>query len=72
MILDSAVTWFLQWGNTPLGVAVLTALVLGVLRSVPRILRGILQGIRDAPERMLVGILNAIDRRMSSKGGGFL
>jgi hypothetical protein len=70
--IDSAVVALLEWVNSPLGIAVLTALVLGTLRSIPKLLRGLIRGIRNAPERMLMGVLNAIDKRASSKSGGLL
>ena len=73
MTIDSAVVAVLvEWGSAPLGIAVLTALVLGTLRSIPKLFRGLIRGIRNAPDRILMGVLNAIDKRASSKSGGLL
>jgi hypothetical protein len=73
MTIDSAVVkFFLEWGNSPLGVAVLTALILSFLRGIPAILRGLVRVIRNAPERILMGVLDAIDKRASSKSGCLL
>jgi hypothetical protein len=69
MTIDSAVVGLAEWGNSPLGIAVLTALVLGTLRSIPKLLRGLIRGLRNAPDRILMGMLNAIDKRASSKTG---
>lgn len=69
MIIDSAVVGFLaEWGNSPLGI--LTALILGLLRSIPKLMGGLVRGIRNAPERILMRVLDAMDRRASSKSGG--
>ncbi|MET3937072.1 hypothetical protein ABIE00_005188 [Arthrobacter sp. OAP107] len=73
MTIDSAVVGFLaEWGNSPLGIAVLTALVLGTLRSIPKLLSGFIRGLRNTPERILMGVLEAIDKRTSSKSDGLL
>jgi hypothetical protein len=69
MTIDPAVAGFLEWGNSPLGIAVLTALILGILRSIPKLLRGFIRGIRNAPDRVLMRVVDAIDRRASSKSG---
>jgi hypothetical protein len=57
MTIDPAVVGFLvQLGNSPLGIAVLTALVLGTLRSIPELLRGFIRGIGNAPELIVLGV----------------
>lgn len=69
MTIDSAVVGLAELGNSPLGIAVLTALVLGTLRRIPKLLHGMIRGLRNAPDRLLMGLLNAIDKRASAKTG---
>jgi hypothetical protein len=72
MTIDSVIAFLIQTAGTPIGAGVLTALVIGTLKSTPRLLRGLGTGLYRAPERILMGALNAIDRRASAKGGGLL
>ena len=69
MTIDSAVVGLAEWGSSPLGLAVLTALVLGTLRRVPKLLGRLIRGVRNAPDRLLMDLLNAIDKRASAKTG---
>ncbi|MET4134754.1 hypothetical protein [Pseudarthrobacter sp. PvP090] len=72
MTTDSAVASLLEWGNSQLGIAVLTALILGVLKNIPKLLRGFIRGLHNAPDRILMRVFDAIDRRTSSKSSGLL
>lgn len=71
MTTESTIASLLEWGNTQLGIAVLTALILGVLKNIPNLLRGIVRRLHNAPDRILMRVFDAIDRT-SSKSGGLL
>lgn len=71
MTIESLITFFVQ--SAPMvGAGVLTALAISTVRSIPRLLRGLFVGITEAPERILLGVLNAIDRRASNRNGDLL
>lgn len=72
MTIDSVIAGALAWGNSPLGVGVLTAVILAGVRFLPRLLHRFIRGVSNAPEGMLMGALNFIDRRTSSKSEGLL
>lgn len=72
MTKDSVIAFLVQFAGTPVGVGVLTAVAISAVKSVPRLLRGLFTGICRAPERILMGVLNVIDRKASAKGGGLL
>ncbi len=71
MTMETLIALFVHTAPT-VGAAVLTALVISTLRSIPRLLRGLIVGISETPERLLLGVLNAIDRRASNKNGDLL
>lgn len=71
MTMESLIAFFVQTAPT-VGAAVLTALAISTLRSIPRLLRGLFVGISEAPERILLSVLNALDRTASNKNGDLL
>lgn len=54
-------------GSMPLGVGVATGEIVAVVRVNPRLARSLIRGIRSAPERMLRGSLNNIERKTGSR-----
>jgi hypothetical protein len=72
MTIDSITALALAWSASPLGVGVLTGVIVAGVLSLPRLIRWFIRGIIGAPERILMGTLNFIDRRTSSKYQGLL
>jgi hypothetical protein len=72
MTIDSVTALVLAWSASPLGVGVLTGVIVAGVLSLPRLIRGSIRGIISAPERILMGTLNFIDRRTSAKHQGLL
>lgn len=72
MTIDSVTALLLAWSASPLGIGVLTGVIVAGVLSLPRLIRWFIRGIISAPERMLIGALNFIDRRTSAKHQGLL
>lgn len=72
MTIDSIMAIALAWTASPLGVGVLTGVIVAGVLSLPRLVRWFIRGVVSAPERMLMGTLEFIDRRISSKHQGLL
>lgn len=67
MTIDAVLALALAWSASPLGVGVLTGVIATGVLSLPRLIRWFIRGMISAPERILMGTLNFIDRRTSSK-----
>lgn len=67
MTIDSVIAEAFAWSSTPLGIGVTTGVILTVVRILPQLAVGLIRGMRAAPERMLMGTLNLIDRKARSK-----
>jgi hypothetical protein len=67
MTLDSVTALVLAWSASPLGVGILTGVIVAGVLSLPGLIRWFLRGVVSAPERILMGTLNFIDRRTSAK-----
>ncbi|WP_157356960.1 hypothetical protein [Arthrobacter sp. U41] len=76
MTVDSVISGALEWSDSSLGDGVLDGVLTGVIVagvfSLPRLIRRFIRGVISAPERMLMGALNIIDRRTSSRNQGLL
>ena len=72
MTIDSVTALVLTWSASPLGFGVFTGVIVAGVLSLPRLIRWFIRGIISAPERILMGTLNFIDRRTSSKYQGLL
>ena len=67
MTIDSVTALVLAWSASPLGIGVLTGVIVAGVLSLPRLIRWFLRGVVSAPERILMGTLNFINRRTSAK-----
>ena len=72
MTIDSVTALVLAWSASPLGIGVLTGVIVAGVLSLPRLIPWFIRGIISAPERILIGALNFIDRRTSAKHQGLL
>ena len=72
MTIDSVTALVLAWSASPLGIGVLTGVIVAGVLSLPPFIPWLIRGIISAPERILIGALNFIDRRTSAKHQGFL
>ncbi|MCM0618015.1 hypothetical protein MOD31_18480 [Paenarthrobacter sp. TYUT067] len=72
MTIDSVISGALARSDSSLGNGVLTGVIVAGVLSLPRLIRRFIRGVITAPERMMMGALNIIDRRTSSRKQGLL
>ncbi|EMY36011.1 hypothetical protein D477_001344 [Arthrobacter crystallopoietes BAB-32] len=72
MSMDAAAAWLIGWISSPLGTAIVAPLVVVFILGLPKIFRNLMSAVLHAPDRLLMGIVHIVDRKMSAKTDGLL